>query len=52
MTMPLVVNMSTKVSSNWFPKEERIVSTMVSMMFSQLGNAGGFLLPILFVNGE
>jgi len=43
--------MSTKVSANWFPKEERIVATNVGITFSSLGSAFGFLLPIIFVDG-
>lgn len=50
--MPIIVNMSTKVSANWFPKEERVVSTTTSMMFLQIGNGLGFLLPIMFVDGQ
>ena len=47
---PLITNMSAKVSANWFPKEERVVATNVGLTFSQIGNAAGFLLPIVFVN--
>jgi cyanate permease len=32
--MPIVINMITKFSANWFPKEERVVSTTICMMFN------------------
>lgn len=47
--------MSAKVSANWFPKEERVVATNLGVTFYSVGNAFGFVLPIIFldeVNGK
>ena len=49
---PLITNMSTKVSANWFPKEERVVATNVGITFQSVGYGVGFLLPIMFVTGS
>ena len=48
---PIIVNMSAKVSANWFPKEERVVSTMTSLIFGQIGGALSFVVQLGFVDG-
>ena len=47
--MPLIYINSAKLSANWFPKNERIYSTMIGMQSSILGGSMGFLIPSLFV---
>jgi hypothetical protein len=42
-------NQPVKISAVWFPKEERIVSTMIGVNFSIVGNMMGFFLPYVFV---
>ena len=44
------MSMVAKVSANWFPKEERVVATMTSIVFGLIGNSIAFLLPIFFVD--
>lgn len=41
---------SAKVSANWFPKNERVATTMIGMQSSVLGSSISFLLPGLFVS--
>jgi len=41
---------SAKVSANWFPKEERVATTMIGMQSSVLGSSVSFLLPGLLVS--
>lgn len=46
---PLIMNMCTKLSANWFPKKERVVSTMAAQSCAIVGSSVGFLLPFMFV---
>lgn len=46
---PFIYINEAKLSANWFPKHERIYSTMIGMQSSILGSSIGFLLPSLFV---
>jgi len=41
---------SAKVSANWFPENERVMTTMIGMQSSVLGSSISFLLPGLFVS--
>ena len=50
MGQPVIINMCTKLSANWFPKKERVVSSSTGMNFSMLGSSLGFLLPFGFVS--
>jgi hypothetical protein len=48
-------NAPAKVTGNWFPNDERSISTMIGTQANVLGVVLGFLLPGLFVseyNGE
>ena len=45
-------NMPVKISAVWFPKEERIVSTMIGVNMSIVGNMMGFFLPLVFVTAD
>jgi hypothetical protein len=47
---PMIYINSAKVSANWFPKEERVITTMIGMQSSVLGSAISFLLPGIFVS--
>ena len=47
---PLITNMATKVSANWFPKDQRVVATNVAITFYNVGSGIGYLLPIMFVD--
>lgn len=47
---PMIYINSAKVSANWFPKEERVATTMIGMQSSVLGSSISFLLPGLFVS--
>jgi len=47
-----IYDMATKLSAVWFPKKERVVSTMVGVNFSIVGNLVGFVLPIIFITSE
>ena len=49
LAQPLIMNMCTKFSANWFPKKERVVSTMTAQMCAIVGCSVGFLLPFMFV---
>ena len=49
---PFIYNQPVKLSSIWFPKEERIVSTMMSVNSSIIGNTIGFFLPLFFVRSN
>jgi FLVCR family MFS transporter 7 len=49
---PFIYNQPVKLSKIWFPKEERIVSTMISINFSIVGNTVGFFLPLLFLRAS
>lgn len=49
---PIIVNMCTKLSANWFPKKERVVSSSVAMNFSMFGSSLGFLIPFAFVRAH
>ena len=46
---PLIMNMCTKLSAQWFPKKERVVSTMTAQSCAIVGSSIGFLLPFMFV---
>lgn len=41
--------MCTKLSAQWFPKKERVVSTMTAQSCAIVGSSIGFLLPFMFV---
>jgi hypothetical protein len=41
---------SAKVSANWFPKKERVTTTMIGMQSSVVGSSISFLLPGLIVS--
>jgi hypothetical protein len=43
------MNMCTKLSAQWFPKKERVVSTMTAQSCAIVGSSIGFLLPFMFV---
>ena len=47
---PMVYINSAKVSANWFPKNERVATTMIGMQSSVLGSSISFLLPGLIVS--
>ena len=49
---PFLYNMPVKISAEWFPLEERIISTSVGYNFSNIGNLWGFYLPLLFVSSK
>ena len=47
---PVLYNTPAKVTSNWFPKKERPMATMVGAQMNLLGIFVGFLLPRLFID--
>lgn len=49
---PFIYNLPTKVSAVWFPKEERVASTMVGVNMSIAGAVLGFYLPELVVTSQ
>ena len=46
---PLFYINESKLSANWFPKNERIYSTMVGMISANFGCSIGFIFPDMFV---
>jgi MFS family permease len=46
---PLFYINESKLSANWFPKHERIYSTMVGMLTANFGCSFGFIFPDWFV---
>ena len=42
----------TKLSANWFPKKERVISTMFGSNSIILGFSVGFLFPYVFIGCE
>lgn len=49
---PYIYNQPVKLSAVWFPKEERIASTMIAINFSIVGNTIGFFLPLVFIKAD
>ena len=47
---PMVFINPAKLSANWFPKNERVATTMIGMQSSVLGSSISFLLPGLIVS--
>ena len=47
--VPIFYINASKLSANWFPKHERIYTTMIAMISSSLGISIGFLFPNMFV---
>lgn len=47
---PLLYNSPAKVTTNWFPKAERPMATMVGTQTNIFGIFIGFLLPSFFIN--
>ena len=50
IAFPLVYINSSKLSENWFPKKQRVMTTMIGMESSVLGVAVGFILPLVCVS--
>lgn len=46
---PFIYNLPTKISAVWFPKKERVASTMVAVNMSIVGCITGFFLPLVMV---
>jgi hypothetical protein len=46
---PFIYNLPTKLSAVWFPKEERVASTMMGVNMSIAGAVFGFYLPEIIV---
>ena len=44
-------NSPALVTTNWFPKNERAIATMVGAQMNVAGVLLGFILPNVFVNG-
>ena len=49
---PLIYNQPVKLSAMWFPKHERIISTMVTVNAAIVGCVVGFFIPSLYVTAE
>ena len=47
---PLLYNSPAKVTTNWFPKAERPMATMVGAQMNLFGIFIGFLLPGFFIS--
>ena len=47
---PLLYNSPAQVTTNWFPKHERPMATMVGTQMNVLGIFIGFLLPSIFLD--
>ena len=47
---PFMYNAPTKLTSNWFPKNERTLATMVGTQTNVFGVVLGFLFPRVFVD--
>ena len=47
---PFMYNAPAKLTTNWFPYEERAISTMIGTSANILGVTLGFLLPSLFID--
>ena len=47
---PLLYNSPAKVTTNWFPKSERPMATMVGTQMNIFGIFIGFLLPSFFID--
>ena len=47
---PIIVNMTSKVSAMWFPKEERVAATMTSLIFGLVGWMVALFLQILLTD--
>ena len=46
---PLIINATAKVSSDWFPENERAFATMTGASANILGNLTGYMLAIFAV---
>ena len=49
---PFIVNTASIVSANWFPQDDRVVSTMVGVNAYLFGQSCGFLLPMAFLDRD
>jgi hypothetical protein len=44
--------MPAKLSAEWFPPKERVISTMVAVNAAIIGCVMGFYLPLLLVKAD
>jgi MFS family permease len=49
---PLILNLSARVSMDWFPDRERDTATVILTMANVMGQMCGSLLPPYLVNGD
>lgn len=49
---PFIFNMINKVSAIWFPVEERMLATTITVCATYLGSIQGFYQPLYFVKTE